>query len=395
MSTRNSQSAAWLALSLLVASTVLGIMGTDLVLPAVPSLPDVLGGDAARAQLVLAAYVAGTCVGLLAYGALGDRLHTRTLFIGGLFATAAVSFACAFVRSIDGLIGLRVLQGAVAAGPAVFSPGIVKSLFDHQRAVRAIGLLGSVESLAPALAPIVGIWLLDIGGWQLSFEIIGALALALAGAIWAFAAIPQTARRHEGSYRRLLRDLVFLRYAVSQAFVLGSLLIFVFGLPAAFVHALGATLRDFVIVQICGISTFVVAANLSGRLAERFGVERIILFGTSLAAAGSASLLIYAIAGGSSPAVIALLFVPFNLGFGLRGPVGFYRAILAAQQDDARGSALVVLFILGTAAIGTTVAAPFIDRGLVGLSAVSFGAVLSGLICLLLPRLQEDSRSTS
>ncbi len=120
--------------------------------------------------------------------------------------------------------------------------------------MRAIGLLGSVEALAPALAPIAGIWLLAIGGWQLSFEVIGALALVLAGTIWAFAAIPQTARRHEGSNSRLLRDLVYLRYALSQALVLGGLLIFVFGLPAAFVHALGATLRDFVIVQICGIA---------------------------------------------------------------------------------------------------------------------------------------------
>lgn len=207
----------------------------------------------------------------------------------------------------------------------------------------------------------------------------------------AHSAIPQTARRHEGSYSRLLRDLVYLRYALSQALVLGGLLIFVFGLPAAFVHALGATLRDFVIVQICGIGAFVVAANLSGRLAERFGAERVILFGTSLAAAGSVSLLIYAIAGGRSPAVVAMLFVPFNLGFGIRGPVGFYRAIVASQQDDARGSALVVLLVLGAAAVGTAAAAPFIDRGLVGLTAVSFSAVLGGLICLLLPRLQDES----
>ncbi len=178
--------------------------------------------------------------------------------------------------------------------------------------MRAIGLLGSVEALASALAPIAGIWLLAIGGWQLSFEVIGALALVLAGAIWAFAAIPQTARRHEGSYSRLLRDLVYLRYALSQALVLGGLLIFVFGLPAAFVHALGATLRDFVIVQICGTGAFVVAANLSGRLAERFGAERVILFGTSLAAAGSVWLLIYALAGGKSSAVVAMLCVPFS-----------------------------------------------------------------------------------
>ena len=32
-------------------------------------LPDALGGDAASAQLVLAAYVGGSCVGLLGFGA--------------------------------------------------------------------------------------------------------------------------------------------------------------------------------------------------------------------------------------------------------------------------------------------------------------------------------------
>lgn len=391
----SAQSPAWLVLGLLVTSTVLGIMGTDLVLPAVPSLPDVLGGDAARAQLVLAAYVAGTCVGLLAYGALGDRFATRTLFVGGLLATAAVSFACAAARSIDTLIALRMLQGAVAAGPAVFAPGIVKTIFDHRRAVRAMGLLGSIESLAPAVAPIVGVWLLNVGGWQLSFEVLGALAFVSAVSIWASVAIPQTARRHEGSYLRLLRDLVFLRYALSQALVLGGLLIYVFGLPAVFVHALGGSIGDFVLVQICGISTFIVAANLSGRLAERFGAERIITLGTALATTGSTSLLIYALAGGGSSAIVALLFVPLNFGFGCRGPVGFYRAILAAQEDDARGSALVVLFILAIAAIGTAAAAPFIDRGLVGLSIVSFVAVVSGLLCLLLPRLQRELQPAS
>ena len=36
------------ALALVVASTVLGLMGTDLVLPAVPSLPETLGGGPAE-----------------------------------------------------------------------------------------------------------------------------------------------------------------------------------------------------------------------------------------------------------------------------------------------------------------------------------------------------------
>ena len=46
---------AWLILALVVASTAVGLMGTDLVLPAVPSLPAALGGDAPAAQQVPAA----------------------------------------------------------------------------------------------------------------------------------------------------------------------------------------------------------------------------------------------------------------------------------------------------------------------------------------------------
>ena len=65
--------------ALIASGTVLGIAGTDLVLPAVPSLPAALGGTAEQAQLVLAAYVLGTLTGLLTYGELGARYDPRRL----------------------------------------------------------------------------------------------------------------------------------------------------------------------------------------------------------------------------------------------------------------------------------------------------------------------------
>jgi MFS family permease len=380
-----------LVLGLVVASTVLGLMGTDLVLPAVPYLPEALGGDPARAQLVLAAYVAGTCLGLLAYGALGDRVATPRLFVVSLLATAAVSAGCAAVDDIGLLIALRALQGAAAAGPAVFAPGIVKALFDQTRAVRALGLLGSIEALAPALAPILGAWLLALGGWRLPFAVIATIALALAAAIGAAGALPQVARRPRGGYAHLLRDAAFLRYALSQAFILGGLLTFVFGMPAVFVRALGGSLADFITMQVCGITSFMLMANLAGGLAGRFGAERVIAGGTGLAALGATAMLAYGSAGGTDPLLVAALFVPVNAGLGLRGPPGFYRAVLAARGDDARGSALVVLAILAVTAIGTAAAAPLIEHGLVPLAAVALGFHLLALLCLAaLPRLRES-----
>lgn len=378
-----------LALALVVTATVLGLMGVDLVLPAVPSLPDALGGDAATAQLVLAGYVAGTCVGLLVFGALGDRFATRTLFIVSLVVTGLVSLVCARAPSIESLVGLRAIQGAAAAGPAVFAPAIVRALFDEKGAIRAIGALGSIEALAPALAPILGVWLIGIGGWTLSFELMAVLAFALAAVNLVHPLIPQAGRRPSGSYARLLADPVYLRYALSQAFLLGGLLVFVFGAPAVFVRALGGDLTDFIVMQISGITTFIVAANLAGSLAARFGAERMIAIGTGIALAASAAILAYALAGGDNPHAIAALFVPLNTGLGVRGPPGFYRAVVASRGDDARGSALVILFIMATTAIGTAAVAPFIEWGLVPLAVACFAFEVAAFAALRLPRLPE------
>jgi MFS family permease len=380
----------WFMLALVVSCTVLGLMGTDLILPALPALPDALGGTIAQSQGVLAAYVGATCVGLLAWAALGDRIGTATLIVASLFLTALVSAACRVATSIEALIALRVLQGAVAAAPAVFAPGIVRAVFDERGGVRALGILGSIEALAPALAPILGAWLVTIGDWRTNFAVLGALAGVLGIAVMWRGHLPQVTRRPRGSYLRLLRDATFLRYALSQAFVLGGLLVIVFAMPNVFVHVLGADLRAFVAMQVCGICAFILTANGAGYLVSRLGPENLIWLGTMVATAGALALLALGLAGGRSAWWVVVMFIPINAGLGLRGPPGFFRAVVAARGDDARGAALVILLILATASLGTAIAAPLLERGLAPVAAVAAALEIAALACLaLLPALRD------
>ena len=157
-----------------------------------------------------------------------------------------------------------------------------------------------LSSLAPALAPILGAWLLKLGGWRLSFEFIGAIALVLAAVNAALPLIPQANHRPHGSYSSLLGDPVYLRYALSQTFVLSGLLVFVFGAPAVLVRSFGGTLTDFIMMQVIGVVTFILAANVAGSLATRFGIERMIALGTALASAGAIAMLAYGLTGRSS-----------------------------------------------------------------------------------------------
>ncbi|MEZ6002023.1 MFS transporter [Hyphomonas sp.] len=382
-----------LAFALLLLGTTLGLAGTDLVLPAVPGLPEVLGGSAAMAQLVLAAFVAGGCVGLILFGELGARVDQRRLLIGSLIAYALVSLACALAPSLPALVGLRFLHGFSGAAAAVFAPGMIRAMFSEAGAVRALGVMGSVESLVPALAPVAGVWLLAVWGWTSSFFMIAALSLIVALLVRALGSslpVPPPTRG-KGSYIRLLSNATYLRYALSQACTLGGLLIFVFGAPAMMTKALGLSLNDFILMQVTGIAFFILTSNLAGRLADMFGPERMILTGSATSAFGLIGLAIYGLNGGMNALVITLLFVPVNLGLGLRGPPGFFRAILASDGDDARGAALVILFILSTTATGTAAAAPFVTAGLAPLASVAAGAsCLSVLLLLVLPKLQSN-----
>ncbi len=377
-----------LAFLLIACGTAIGIAGTDLVLPAIPSLPSALGGTAQQAQLVLAAFTAGAAIGLLLFGELGARFDQRRLLVLSLLAYGLVSLLCVFSDSLAMLIVLRLLQGAAGSAAAVFAPGMLRTIFGEAGAVRALGALGSVEALAPALAPVVGIWLLSLGGWELSFEVIAAASILLAALVaWRRDLLParQTAER-TGSYRSLFRNRKFLGHALGYAFTLGALLVFVFGAPTVFIRSLGLDLGAFIALQLSGIALFAVAANLAGWLANRFGAKRVIWTGASLSAAGTVAMLVYALSGGTNLVVIILLFTFVNGGLGLRGPPGFHAAIMAARGDDARASALVVLFILGIAAAGTALVAPFILSGLVAIAAGAAILALAGLFALLLPR---------
>lgn len=376
---------ATLLFALVVCGTVLGIAGTDLILPAIPRLPGTLGGTAAQAQLVLAAFVAGTAIGLLAFGELGSRHDQRALLCVATLLFALASAAAVFVSSIEALIAIRVVQGAAGSAAAVFAPGIIQSLFPGVSGVRAIGLLGSIESLVPAIAPIAGAWIVSIADWTTSFVVLAIFGFAVSMSLLL---VPRdlfhfVASGRTGSYAALLRNRSFLRLALSQAFTLGGLLVFVFGAPAVMVLTMKGKLADFVVMQSAGVVFFIIAANLSARLVARFGAHAVILAGSALSALGAGSILGYALAGGDSTLVVAGLFVPMNLGLGIRGPPGFLQAVVASNGDDARGAALVILAIFVTTALGTTLSAPWIEYGLAPLATIAATISFASVVLLL------------
>ena len=138
-------------------------------------------------------------------------------------ARSARSAAASLAPSLEALVGLRLAQGAAGSAAAVFAPGMIRLLFGGDRAVRALGLLGSIESLVPARAPIAGVWLLDRFGWRASFDAIATLSLALAVLVAAVRGRLPGARPPPaaGGYAPGAITAVVLNLPIDTAFLIG------------------------------------------------------------------------------------------------------------------------------------------------------------------------------
>ena len=361
---------------------MLGLAGIDLIPPAVPTLPQALGGSLTQAQGVLAAYSFGTGAGLILFGALGARWPARALLPGALGLYGLSALAAAAAPSLDALIALRFIQGLLGACPAVLAPGILRALFPPDRALRAIAALGSAEALAPALAPVFGAMLLTVGDWRLPFWVLGALALGAAGLLHQagsrFPALPMGEATLP--YGALLRARAFPTLALAYACALASLLVYVFAMPTLLTQSLGGSLKHFIAMQITGILTFMVAANSASTLAQRFGARRVSAFGGFLSTLALSALLAYAAAGGGALLPYLVLSVPVNLGLGFRGPLAFMAALDAAGGNDSRASALMLLTVMLLTGLGTLMAAPTLDDGPRGLTLTAFLLATLGLV---------------
>ncbi len=165
-------------LILINLGTVLGLSGIDLILPSIPNFTEVFPGSShTEAQWIIAFYVLGTSTGLLVFSFLADRFDPIHLFSTSLFCFAILSLVCIFSVHIYELILFRFFQGLSSSGAAGLAPGLIRGLFTSHGAMRAISIMGSMESMVPAFAPLLGAYLAVKFGWKSGFQLTAMFSL--------------------------------------------------------------------------------------------------------------------------------------------------------------------------------------------------------------------------
>lgn len=154
-------------LAMAFASIALSI---DAMLPALPIIAAELSPtDPNKAQLVLSSYILGMAFGTLMSGPLSDAYGRKKIIALGAAIYIAGAFFSWIAGSLEAILIARMFQGVGAAAPRVVGLAIVRDLYSGREMARIGSFIMMVFTVVPAMAPLIGSWIIVAFGWRAVF----------------------------------------------------------------------------------------------------------------------------------------------------------------------------------------------------------------------------------
>nr|WP_318381887.1 purine nucleoside transporter PunC [uncultured Enterobacter sp.] len=163
----------------LAGLSVLGFLATDMYLPAFAAIQRDLHTPAAAVSASLSLFLAGFAVAQLAWGPLSDTYGRRPVLLCGLTIFALGCLGMLWVRDATWLLVLRFVQAVGVCAAAVTWQALVTDHYPAHRTNRIFATIMPLVGLSPALAPLLGSWILVHFSWQVIFATLFVITLAL------------------------------------------------------------------------------------------------------------------------------------------------------------------------------------------------------------------------
>ncbi|MDB6177066.1 multidrug effflux MFS transporter [Paracoccus sp. Z330] len=381
--------------------SAVGPFAIDMYLPAMPQVAQDLGTTEAGAALTLTSYFIAFGLAQMFYGPMADAVGRKPPLVLGVAIFVIATFAAALSPSIGWLIAARAIQGLGAATLMVVPRAVIRDMATGPAAARMMALIMIVISVSPMLAPLTGSLIMAWGDWRDIFTVLAVAAVISLGLI--LFVLPETIAREDrrgieagimaAGARRLLSDRRFMGLTMIGGFGMASFFVFLSSASFVYTQQYGLSPTGFSVAFAINAIGFFTASQFAGRLAEKFGMERVI----SIAITGFAvmALMLTSIVWlgvDQLPVVIAGLFMA-NACLGLVIPTAMVMSLDPHPDIAGLASSLggTIQMLTGGAMIAVT--GPFMDNTAASMvPAIAACAMLAWLSAALsLPRLRLRS----
>ncbi|MDN5791132.1 MAG: multidrug effflux MFS transporter [Micrococcales bacterium] len=286
---------------ILAGITMVGPFTVDAIFPAFEVMGRDLRVDQVAMQQTLSIYLITFAVASLFHGSISDAVGRKPVIVIGSVLYAAASVLCALASTMPLLLGARAMQGLVAGAGLIVARTVVRDLYEGVLAQRFMSNMTMVFAVAPALAPIVGGWILGWGSWHTIFWVLAGYGIA--SAVVALLLLPEThpaadrvafhPRPLIASFLGAAKDPGVLRLSAAIACNFAALFLYISSAPAIIVEHLGLGAQDFAVLFVPLVVTMMLGSFLAGRLVGRVRPGAVVLTGFVVALGGAVFAIVY------------------------------------------------------------------------------------------------------
>lgn len=282
---------------ILGALAMFGPFAIDTLFPAFPDVARDLAVSPLAVQQTITAYLIAYAVMGVLHGPLSDALGRKPVILAGTAVFGIASIGCALSTSLTELLLFRVLQGMSAGVGLIVGRAIIRDCLDGDAAQRLMAGVSMIFSIAPAIAPLIGGWIIGWTTWPgifwfLALFALGLLAMVVLGLPETHPPAARSPLSPAGLARQslaILRNRQFLRLALAGGLNFGALFLYIASAPAFVLDILRLTPQQFGWFFIPTISGMLLGSFTSGRLAGRLAPRQAVQVGFAIC--GSAALL--------------------------------------------------------------------------------------------------------
>lgn len=274
--------------------SMIGPFAIDSVFPAFARIGIQFGASDAALQQITSIYLFSYAFASLFHGPISDAVGRKPVMIVGMSAFALASIGCAFAPNLGLLLAFRAAQGVFAGAGQIISRALIRDLYDGWQAQRVMAQVSMIFAIAPAIAPVVGGWLLTVGDWEIIFTFLTAYTLLLLALITfglpeshpVEKRTPLRMGRLFFGMRQVAASGAFVRLAFASSLAFSAQFLYIVGAPIFVVRLLGLGERDFWIFFVPLITGMTLGSYLNARLAEWGHADKVasIGYGIMLAA---------------------------------------------------------------------------------------------------------------
>lgn len=300
-------------------------MSSDIYVPGLPYLMEVFNTDQMLIKLTISLNLVGIAVSSLFYGVLSDSYGRRRIFLIGFSIFTIASLLCCFADNIMYLIIMRFAQGCGAGVAAVVGHASIKDIYSGPEYTKIVSKLSMIISLSPAIAPIIGGFILSKFDWRFLFII--TLIIAIVELIMLFMFFQETslaANRHTlkfssllKSYNLVLTNKTFIAMCCIQAVTFMWLWNEIANLPFLFITTMGMKIQHYGYFVAISVFAYIVGTIINQKYASKISTNNMLLIGILMCIWPDILLLIMNLFMKLNPVVVVIVWIPSLIGLAL------------------------------------------------------------------------------